>query len=465
MVKLVFLQLNEVNFKFIDKYIEQGKLPNFAALFRDSPYVVTQSESEHHLANPWIQWPTVHTGKTYAEHGVFRLGDIAYTDHPHIYEVLEDHGVRVGAMSPFNAKNNTKHAAFFVPDPWTDTRFDGPPSLRWIYDAVKQVTDDYANKKIAPASIARLVSALAVNGRLTSLPSYMKEAMDYFLKGAVWARATICDRLLADAFITQCKRTQPDFATLFMNGGAHLQHHYLFSSKAYDGERENPDWQCPKGTDPLGTILQMYDDVLGEIKREMPEARLMIATALHQDAHERETFYFRLDDHEAFLNDIGLQFKSTYRLMTEDFVVMFESEEEAAKGEQLLENVKLHNTDPIFYVETGDSAVRTHATYDRIFHIENRGDSLYIQLRPSSKAIPESAQVMSGNKVIEDFGKRVSFAQYKNTHHHGDGYFLDTGLTERTDQPIPLTSLFDRVLQAFNINDTRKQTVSHVAAE
>ena len=465
MVKLIFLQLNEVNFKFIDKYIEQGKLPNFAALFRQSPYVVTESESEHHLANPWIQWPTVHTGKTYAQHGVFRLGDIAYTDHPHIYEVLEEHGVRVGAMSPFNAKNNTKHAAFFVPDPWTDTRFDGPASLRWIYDAVRQVTDDYANKKIAPASIARLISALAVNGRISSLPSYMKETVSYFLKGAVWARATICDRLLADAFITQCKKTQPDFATLFMNGGAHLQHHYLFSSSAYDGDRENPDWQCPKGVDPLGTILQMYDDVLGEIKKEMPEARLMIATALHQDAHERETFYFRLDDHETFLNDIGLQFKSTYRLMTEDFVVMFENEEEAAKGEQLLENVKLHNTDPIFYVETGDSAFRTDATYDRIFHIENRGDSLYIQLRPSSAEVPETAQVMSGNKVIEDFGKRVSFAQYKNTHHHGDGYFLDTGLKEPAAQPIPLTSLFDRVLEAFNISYTPKQPVSHVAAE
>ncbi len=82
---IFFLQLNELNFDYIDRYIELGYLPNFKALFDKHGYVETISESEHHLANPWIQWPTVHTGLTYDEHKVFRLGDIVKIDHPMIY--------------------------------------------------------------------------------------------------------------------------------------------------------------------------------------------------------------------------------------------------------------------------------------------------------------------------------------------------------------------------------------------
>ena len=53
---IFFLQLNEINFDYIDRYIDLGYLPNFSALFEKHGYVETTSETEHHLANPWIQW-------------------------------------------------------------------------------------------------------------------------------------------------------------------------------------------------------------------------------------------------------------------------------------------------------------------------------------------------------------------------------------------------------------------------
>ncbi|MEM6850744.1 MAG: hypothetical protein AAF527_03425 [Pseudomonadota bacterium] len=448
MEKLVFLQLNELNFDYVERYIEQGLLPEFARLFEASPPVRTISETEHHLANPWIQWPTVHTGLTYAEHGVFRLGDIAYTDHEHIYEALERRGVRVAAMSPFNARNNANDPAFFVPDPWTKTPFAGSWSLKLVYDALVQVADDYANEKIALSSMAKLAIGAADNGKMSSLSGYLKDTVDYMFRKKRWSRAIVCDRLLADAFLTQWKRTKPDFATLFLNGSAHLQHHYLFASSAYDGDRANPAWHCPEGEDPLRDILIRYDEVLADMRREMPDARLMVATGLHQDPHERETYYYRIDDHVAFLRDIGLEYKETYRLMTEDFVVHFDDEAKAAEAEQHLSQIRTLGVPDMFYVETGDSAMRTDKVFDRIFHIENRGDSLYLQLRPSNVQIPEQTMVVHGNQTVADFGKRVSFAQYKNTHHHGDGWFLDTGATDLPAK-MPLTEIFDRILAVY----------------
>jgi len=38
-------------------------------------YARTLSEEVYEHIEPWIQWVSVHTGKSYAEHKVFRLGD------------------------------------------------------------------------------------------------------------------------------------------------------------------------------------------------------------------------------------------------------------------------------------------------------------------------------------------------------------------------------------------------------
>lgn len=51
--------------------------------------VLTESEKEYQHLEPWIQWVTAHIGMTFAEHGVFRLGDIVNRDIPQIWEQLE----------------------------------------------------------------------------------------------------------------------------------------------------------------------------------------------------------------------------------------------------------------------------------------------------------------------------------------------------------------------------------------
>src|SRR5688572_20763032 len=116
--QLLFLELNEVNFDFVQKYVARGGLPNFARLIARHGVTLTSSEQRYEQLEPWIQWVTAHTGRTFAEHGVFRLGDIVNRDIPQIWELLEERGFSVGAISPMNAKHRLRNPAFFVPDPW-----------------------------------------------------------------------------------------------------------------------------------------------------------------------------------------------------------------------------------------------------------------------------------------------------------------------------------------------------------
>ena len=447
---IFFLQLNELRFDYIDEYIRLGYLPTFKQLFEKYGYVETTSEVEHHLANPWIQWPTVHTGMSYEEHKVFRLGDINKHEHELIYEALENKGVSVAALAAFNAKNNTKHSSFFVPDPWTKTPFTGSKDLHRIYDALCQVTDDYAEKKITFQSYWNLLLGAIGNINYKSIPNYIKEALSY-INGKTWFRAVICDRLLIDTFVTQCTQHKPEFSTVFLNGGAHLQHHYLFSSKAYHGERTNPTWHVAKNEDPLLDILNLYDEGLKEIlelAKKFDNGRVIVATALHQNPHERETYYYRIDNHEDFLKRIGIEYIDTYNLMTEDFVLCFENEQLALEAEQKILNVETIDTEEIFYIETADCEVRTLNKGAKIFHTENRGKDIYVQLKPVSALIPVETKIKSNDIIIDNFGKMVTLAQVKNTHHHGVGYYSDTGfLKGELPESFPLKDLVWYVLR------------------
>src|SRR5688572_7063566 len=92
--QLLFLELNEINFEYLEAYIARGELPAFRDFFARHGYSETTSEQRYDELEPWIQWVTAHTGKSLSEHGVFRLGDIVDHDLPQIWERLEDLGLR-----------------------------------------------------------------------------------------------------------------------------------------------------------------------------------------------------------------------------------------------------------------------------------------------------------------------------------------------------------------------------------
>src|SRR5687767_4277118 len=122
MQPMVLVELNEVSFDFAREYAAQGRLPSFATLIARHGLGTTTSETAYENIEPWIQWVSAHTGKTFDEHRVFRLGDIVGSNVQQIWEILECRGVSVGAVSPMNATNRLNNPAFFVPDPWTRCR-------------------------------------------------------------------------------------------------------------------------------------------------------------------------------------------------------------------------------------------------------------------------------------------------------------------------------------------------------
>ena len=112
--KLIFLELNEINFDLVEKYSKDSKFKFFNKHFFKQ-LRSTFSEKNNSNLEPWIQWVSVHTGLDAEGHKIFRLGDIVENKHiPQIFEELENRGLSVGAVSPFNAENRLINPSFFV---------------------------------------------------------------------------------------------------------------------------------------------------------------------------------------------------------------------------------------------------------------------------------------------------------------------------------------------------------------
>ena len=426
--KVLCLEFNELNFEYVEHYTRQGKLPAFARLINLHGYTRTHSEAVYEEIEPWIQWFTVHTGRSYAEHKVFRLGDGPQSGLAQIWETLSKKGLKVGAFSPMNARNAVADAAFFVPDPWTKTDVSAPPLMRTAYEAICQAVGDNAKGRITVRSALRLLAGLVAYSQFRHGFAYIAEALAGLRSH--WPRAIFLDRFLAACFLTLWRRTRPDFATVFFNGAAHIQHHCLFNSAAYSGPHRNPTWYLSAGVDPVLKVYELYDAVLADCLALEPRPRIMIATGLHQDPVDHPVFYWRLRDHTQFLHAIQCKFVSVEPRMSRDFLVVCADDAQA--------------------VETAARLASGRASdHLSLFEVDNRGTTLFVTLSYPCEIKPGLAVQFDG-AAVRDFSREVVFVALKNGHHSGIGYFLDTDVRAIPGtEPIPLTDLWQRMVSAF----------------
>jgi hypothetical protein len=426
--KIIQIELNEVNFDFVKAYFEKGKLPNLSRLIKSHGLIETESEQAYRELEPWIQWVSAHTGLPCASHRVFRLGDVI--DRPdlrQVWEVLEDNGQSVGAISPMNARNACQKPAFFVPDPWTGGSVVGSPILRRFYSAISQLVNDNAQGRVEATSLAWLAASSLRYARPVNYARYL--ALVALGLHKRWARALLLDLLLSDVFMRETRRRNPDFATLFLNAAAHIQHHHMFDASVYSGPHRNPDWYR-EPEDPVLRVYELYDTLLGQLAIVFPEHRLLIATGLSQKPHSQRIFYWRLRNHDSFLRELGIAFERVEPRMSRDFLVFCRGSEEAAQAQLALSEVK------------ADDGIA-------LFDVDNRGASLFVMLRYSAD-MPASLGYRTVTRTFTGLRAKCAFVAIKNGAHDGVGYLIDTDETAGLHPgQVRLTSLFERAIRHF----------------
>lgn len=404
---LILLELNEINFDIVERYVaaDAKRFPALKKLLAVAR-IRTSCEKQYEELEPWIQWTSVHTGKTYDEHGVFRLGDMAGSSVSQIFEQMESAGLKVGAISVMNAINRLRQPAYFIPDPWTQTPADKSWWSHALGQAVSQVVNDNAQARITPKSALQLALGLLRFARVTHYQKYLSILLSSRRKP--WLKALVLDLLLHDVHWTMFNAKRPNFSTLFLNAGAHIQHHYFFNAEPLrkDSPNKNPAWYVSESADPLADVLDLYDLIVGEYF-ERTDIDVLLATGLAQKPYDRVKFYYRLNMHEEFLRGLGIVFSSVFPRMTRDFLIEFENAHQAQAAQDVLAGVLVVGDDaPLFG------------------KIDNRRSSLFVTLTYPQE-ITALTEYQVGNRKAALLPE-VSFVAIKNGMHQEEGFAFFT---------------------------------------
>ena len=395
-----FFALNEVNFDLYASY--EGKLPlKGLSKLKHFRQQTTYNDVPHEYLEPWIQWVTVHTGLPPHEHNVFRLDDVNNGKHEQLFEYAANNGFSVCAISPMNSINKLPQSHVFIPDPWTSTHSDNSFWSRKLHKVLRQVVNDNASGKISLSSYIFLALAFFRFVKPKWYPIFFR--LFAGIKSKKWNKALILDLLLYNVFLSKRGQSNKDFNYLFLNCFAHIQHHYMFNSSMIETNHENPGWYIKKHQDPVEDAVIIYDMIIFDFLVKLQKEQLFIATGLSQSPYPTIKFYYRLQNHENFLTELGIKYARVRRGMTRDFHVDFSNAEQKNEALKLLKDVSL-NGEKIF----GD--------------FTDEGLSIFCSLRYPKEIMESDAIIVNGKQIsLYDF---VDFVAIKNGEHTDKGYFF-----------------------------------------
>lgn len=435
--KLIFLELNELNFDIAKEYIVSENLNNLKRIISGN-FIETSSENDYALLEPWIQWVTIHTGLRANEHKAFRLGDVVNLDIPQIFEQVENKGHTVGAIMPMNTKNNLKRSNYFIPDAWTQTKTDGNFWSNVLHKHISKIVNNNAKKKFTLSSLFFFLICFLRFARFRNYLHYI----NFFFKGIKFKYnlAIFLDLFIHDVHLSLIKKFRVNFSTIFFNASAHIQHHFFFNSRDKDDKsQKNPDWYIPRNLDPFLDILKLYDKIIGDYLN-IKEYSLIIATGISQKKYDRLKFYYRLSNHREFLDKIGIKYKDVFPRMTRDFLITFDNDQDVEVAKTVFSSIKSTNEEVIFT------------------EIEKKGLNLFVVLGYPNE-IKKDFFIKQNEKKF-NFYEDVAFVALKNGMHSSKGFLYLDNSFEKKDYGINpnIKIIYEIILNFFNYNNLKSKT-------
>ncbi|MDB5642332.1 MAG: hypothetical protein JWN07_1649 [Hyphomicrobiales bacterium] len=351
--RVIVLEFNELTPALMDRFIAAGHLPNFARLRSESIVAITDAEEDPPALEPWIQWVTVHTGLSFAEHGVYDLGDGEEFRAPRIWDIVADQGERVLVCGSMNAAIQTTRSDLInlVPDPWAVNLRPQPAELYDdFYHFVRTYVQEYTSERppLTKSDYAKTAAFLLRHGlSLKTVMDAVTQLASETTGMPKWRRAVILDRLLWDVFRSEWKRLQPAFSTIFLNSTAHFQHYYWREMDPSAFELKSASES--KASDAILFGYKRMDRIVGEcIDMAGPDTTIVLCTALGQQplTHYDQTGgkqVYKVRDATVLLRYAGFQGNFQFApVMAEQFHLFFDSEEEAATAEDKLRKLTLN---------------------------------------------------------------------------------------------------------------------------
>ena len=203
-----------------------------------------------------------------------------------------------------------------------------------------------------------------------------------------------------------------NFSSIFLNAGAHIQHHYFFNM--IKKNIKNPDWYINKKFNPADELFEVYDKIVGNYL-DLYDKEVIVATGLSQKLSDNPVFYYRLKNHKDFFNKIGINFEEILPRMSRDFLIKFNNNEKASEAAEKIRLIEDQLGNKLFE------------------QIENKGSSLFVSLTYPYEINKKTLIV--GKNFEFSLEEHVVFVALKNGIHSDKGYLFTSENILSKDTP------------------------------
>jgi hypothetical protein len=432
--RVIQLELNEISPDLIKTLVAKGELPHFKRIIDSWTEFQTLSEDVYEHIEPWIQWVTVHTGKTFAEHQIFHLGDAHDLKHDQIWEVLSDKNVNCAILGAMNATPGRLKNGVFFPDPWSKSNTALPDQLKGLWKIISNKVQAHASSQPTWGElIAAFKATKEFDIPLTLLARIAKQIVEQKLDPRIkWKLVGLFDLFLAEIFLTVQRDSQYKFLTLFLNSVAHYQHHFWRNLEPDKFSKNVTAPDCRPGDNPLLFGYKTMDEVIGKLMKQIDlnDTLVLIVSGLSQvpdTRFEKEggMNYYRLNDHKAFASHFGVIESQVFPLMSRDWQIKVDKDQ-SNNLRPMFESCRV-NSQPLFSVN------------------EDTPGYLFLETQVT-RSVSADECVYFGDRNLGKFHDLFTNIAIKSGHHTGRGVLWsskplkDFGLDART---VPLIKVFE----------------------
>ncbi len=380
---VLFLELNEAERYWIDKFVTAQKLPFFQRLITDGVCLATSipdfdpdCDRAWRTITPWIIWPSVYTGMTPREHGIIAFGqDTTPIQGRCVWDVLDKSGVSIGVFGSLLSypPRNAGAARYYVPESLADEADCFPHEARPVQEfsvfTSRNYSESFARHYVDATRLllGSMRSGVRPSTVLRTLLQVPREVVGGDAR--VPERAMIQSYILTDAFKRLYSRHQPEFATLHLNNVAYMQHRYwraaepdrfreelsLTDQRFFETVSERRAYE-QRFADWIERSLIWTDGLLGELLELVDDdAILLVGTALgqkpHDPVHEIHNPVVRLVREDALFAALGFPGVKVLTQMNPDVSISLPDETTAERATEAVRGLYVHPGKPLFEVE------------------------------------------------------------------------------------------------------------------
>ena len=397
--KKIIIQFNEANFDLIEKYCKKYDLSHLSKIINFPTKLITSSEDEYSNLEPWIQWYSFYTGLSYKEHKTFHLGDCLKSNHDNFVENMSKE-YDIGIFGSMNLRPSQRYK-IFIPDPWTEAYSDKSISSYYVNLAIKVLVNSNARLKLSYKSILGLIILIGFPKNLKKVNIIIKILFSYINKSRSHL-ASYFDYLYFSYALKRINNNNINFALIFLNGLAHIQHHYFLSSE--NVKSNNPSWY-DNGEDQILKSLNIYNDLFKKLE-VLDDAEIWVVTGLTQEPQEKPIIYWRFKNHMNILKEfLNLNLK-VFTRMTRDFEIEYYNEDDCAIIKNFLENSYL--------IDESNLQYKAFTNID--FSKKNR---VFVTFAYDGE---NENIILNWNKLKTSLKGKLDFVAIKNGKHNGSGW-------------------------------------------